>query len=45
MRDMPDGIVLNDIKTACELFFQRMKVSLTEMRWLPDNLPAEFRRA
>jgi 3,5-epimerase/4-reductase len=45
MRDMPEGIVINDIKTACELCFQRMKVNLTEMGWLPDNLPAEFKRA
>lgn len=45
MQDMPEGIVVNDIKTAVELCFQRMKVNLTEMGWLPDNLPAEFVRA
>lgn len=45
MADMPEGIVLNDIKTACELCFQRMKVNLTEAGWLPDNMPAEFVRS
>lgn len=45
MQDMPEGIVVNDIKTAVELCFQRMKVNLTEIGWLPDNLPAEFVRA
>lgn len=45
MADMPDGVVINDIKTAVELCFQRMKVNLEEMGWLPDNLPAEFKRA
>merc|ERR1712228_261509 len=45
MRDMPEGVVINDIKTAYELCFQRMKVNLTEMGWLPDNMPAEFVRA
>lgn len=44
MRDMPEGIVINDIKTSFELCFQRMKVNLTEMGWLPDNMPAEFVR-
>lgn len=44
MRDMPEGIVINDIKTAFDLCFQRMKVNLTEMGWLPDNMPAEFVR-
>lgn len=44
MRDMPEGVVINDIKTAVELCFQRMKVNLTEMGWLPDNMPAEFKR-
>lgn len=44
MRDMPEGIVINDIKTAVELCFQRMKVNLTELGWLPDNMPAEFKR-
>ena len=45
MKDMPDGIVINDIKTACELCFQRMKVNLTNMGWLPNNLPPEFVRS
>lgn len=44
MRDMPEGVVINDIKTAVDLCFQRMKVNLTEMGWLPDNMPAEFKR-
>jgi len=44
MRDMPEGVVINDIHTAYEKCFQRMKVNLTEMGWLPDNMPAEFRR-
>lgn len=45
MADMPEGVVINDIKTAVELCFQRMKVNLEELGWLPDNLPAEFKRA
>jgi 3,5-epimerase/4-reductase len=45
MADMPEGIVINDIKTAYELCFQRMQKNLTEMGWLPDNLPAEFVRS
>jgi len=44
MRDMPEGIVINDILTACDLCFQRMKTNLEEMGWLPDNLPEEFKR-
>jgi len=44
MRDMPEGIVINDIHSAYELCFQRMKVNLTKMGWLPDNMPAEFVR-
>eukprot|EP00560_Eucampia_antarctica_P009037 CAMPEP_0197828304 /NCGR_PEP_ID=MMETSP1437-20131217/4895_1 /TAXON_ID=49252 ORGANISM="Eucampia antarctica, Strain CCMP1452" /NCGR_SAMPLE_ID=MMETSP1437 /ASSEMBLY_ACC=CAM_ASM_001096 /LENGTH=317 /DNA_ID=CAMNT_0043429473 /DNA_START=83 /DNA_END=1036 /DNA_ORIENTATION=+ len=44
MRDLPEGIVINDIKTAVDLCFQRMKVNLTTLGWLPDNLPAEFKR-
>eukprot|EP00591_Stephanopyxis_turris_P014159 CAMPEP_0195538746 /NCGR_PEP_ID=MMETSP0794_2-20130614/49691_1 /TAXON_ID=515487 /ORGANISM="Stephanopyxis turris, Strain CCMP 815" /LENGTH=314 /DNA_ID=CAMNT_0040672753 /DNA_START=544 /DNA_END=1488 /DNA_ORIENTATION=+ len=44
MRDMPDGIVINDILTACDLCFQRMKTNLEGMGWLPDNLPEEFKR-
>ena len=43
-RDMPEGVVINDIKTAVDLCFQRMKVNLTDMGWLPDNMPAEFKR-
>jgi 3,5-epimerase/4-reductase len=42
MQDMPEGIVINDIKTAFDLCFQRMKVNLEEMGWLPDNMPPEF---
>lgn len=45
IRDMPEGIVINDIKTAVELCFQRMKDNLEKIGWLPDNLPAEFRRS
>jgi len=44
MADMPKGIVINDIKTAMELNFQRMKVNLTEIGWLPDAMPKEFVR-
>ncbi|CAJ1930280.1 unnamed protein product [Cylindrotheca closterium] len=44
MRDMPEGIVINDIHTAYELCFQRMKENLTKMGWLPDNMPAEFKK-
>lgn len=44
MRDMPEGIEINDILTACDLCFQRMKVNLTKMGWLPDNMPKEFVR-
>uniref|UniRef100_A0A7R9WWB4 RmlD-like substrate binding domain-containing protein n=2 Tax=Craspedostauros australis TaxID=1486917 RepID=A0A7R9WWB4_9STRA len=44
MRDKPDHIVINDIHTAYDLCFQRMKVNLTKMGWLPDNMPAEFKR-
>ena len=42
LRDMPEGIVIHDIKTAFELCFQRMKVNLLESGVLPDNLPKEF---
>lgn len=45
MEDMPEGIVINDILTAVELCFQRMKVNLEKLGWLPDNLPAEFVRS
>ena len=44
LRDMPEGIVINDIHTAYDLCFQRMKKNLEEKGWLPDNLPAEFKR-
>merc|ERR1719362_2194843 len=44
MEDMPEDIKINDIKTACELCFQRMQKNLTDMGWLPDNMPAEFVR-
>jgi 3,5-epimerase/4-reductase len=43
-RDMPEGIVVNEINIAFELCFQRMKENLTKMGWLPDSMPAEFRR-
>ena len=42
MRDMPEGIVIHDIKTAFELCFQRMKVNLETAGVLPHNLPPEF---
>ena len=42
MADMPEGIVINDIKTAFELCFQRMQKNLTDIGWLPDNMPPEF---
>lgn len=45
MAAMPEGVVINDIKTACDLCFQRMKVNLEKIGWLPDNMPAEFKRS
>ena len=42
MRDMPEGVVINDIKTAFDLCFQRMKVNLEKSGVLPNNLPPEF---
>lgn len=45
MRDMPEGVQIHDIQTACDLCFQRMKVNLTTMGWLPNNMPKEFVRA
>ena len=42
LRDMPEGVVINDIKTAFDLCFQRMKANLEKEGILPDNLPAEF---
>jgi len=46
LRDMPEGIVINDIVTAYELCFQRMKVNLEKQYGgpVPDSLPKEFRR-
>ncbi|KAL7526554.1 hypothetical protein ACHAWF_001822, partial [Thalassiosira exigua] len=45
MRDMPEGIVIHDIKTAVELCMQRMQKNLTkEMGPLPDSLPKEVRK-
>lgn len=44
MRDMPEGVEINEIKVAYEKCFQRMQANLTEMGWLPDNMPAEFVR-
>jgi len=44
MKDLPEGVVVNDVHTAVDLCFQRMKANLTESGWLPDNLPAEFKR-
>jgi hypothetical protein len=42
IRDVPSDVVINDIKTAFDLCFQRMKVNLEKTGVLPDNLPAEF---
>lgn len=46
LRDMPDGIVINEIHKAYELCFQRMKENLEKQYGgeLPDCLPKEFRR-
>lgn len=44
MKDMPDGVEINEIHKAYEMCFQRMKENLTKMGWLPDNMPAEFVR-
>lgn len=45
-RDMPEGIVVNEIHKAYELCFQRMKENLTKQYGpLPESLPEEFRRA
>jgi len=45
LRDMPEGMEINDILTAYDLCFQRMKENLTKQYGpLPDSLPAEFRR-
>jgi len=41
MRDLPEGIKINDIKTACELCFQRMAVNLEKT----GGVPEEFKRA
>lgn len=46
IRDMPEGIKINDIHTAYDLCFQRMKENLTKQYGpLPESLPAEFRRS
>mmetsp|Transcript_26191 Transcript_26191/g.37552 ORF Transcript_26191/g.37552 Transcript_26191/m.37552 type:complete len:314 (+) Transcript_26191:82-1023(+) len=45
MACLPEDVVVNDIYTAVEKCFQRMQVNLTEMGWLPDNMPQEFKRA
>ena len=45
MADMPEEVVINDILTAVEKCFQRMKVNLEELGWLPDNMPPEFVRS
>jgi len=46
LRDMPDGIEINEIKKSYELCFQRMKVNLEKEFGgpVPDCLPKEFRR-
>ena len=45
MKDMPEGIVINDIKTAVELCMQRMQKNLTEeFGPLSDSLPKEVRK-
>ena len=38
-----EGIEINDILTAMDLCFQRMKKNLEAEGILPDNLPAEFK--
>jgi 3,5-epimerase/4-reductase len=43
LRDMPEGVEINDIVTAFERCFQRMKVNLEKAGVLPDNLPPEFK--
>jgi dTDP-4-dehydrorhamnose reductase len=45
MACLPKDVIVNDIYTAVEKCFQRMQVNLTEMGWLPDNLPQEFKKA
>lgn len=37
MRDLPKGIKINDIKTACELCFQRMAVNLEKTGGIPEE--------
>jgi len=46
LKDMPEGIVINDIVTAYELCFQRMKINLEKQYGgpVPESLPKEFRR-
>lgn len=41
LRDVPEGVVINDIKTAFELCFQRMKANLEKNG--PATLPPEFK--
>jgi 3,5-epimerase/4-reductase len=43
MKDIGNDMKINDIKTAFELCFQRMKVNLEKEGILPDNLPPAFR--
>lgn len=45
LRDMPEGVKITPIKESFEQCFIRMKANLTEMGWLPDNMPKEFVRA
>jgi len=44
MRDIPEHVKINDIQTAVELCFQRMKLNLEKIGLLPDNLPEEFKK-
>jgi len=44
LKDMPEGVVINEIKKGMELCFQRMKNNLQEVGWLPNNLPKDFCR-
>lgn len=43
MRDIGTEMKINDIQTAFELCFQRMKVNLENEGVLPDKLPTAFR--
>jgi hypothetical protein len=45
LRDLPEDVKINDIKTAVELCMQRMQKNLTdEFGPLPDSLPKEVRK-